>query len=293
MAKTKIKCDVLAIDLSSLIFRSFYALPTSIKDVDGNPVNGIKGYLETTNRLKETYNPKLIVHALDADWRPIWRTKLVPEYKAHRVVSDNEEEIDEDLNRQIDILPKILELLGMPCVSKSNYEADDVLASIAKSNRNCIVVTGDRDLFQVIDASRNVFVHLLGKDGGILFDEKVLQNKYGIEAKSYLDFSVLKGDPSDGLPGVKGVGEKTAKNLISKFISIENLIKNYSYSSDLSDKQKSNFKDSLNYLQNAKKVVKLRNDLRITINKPKYIEVDKVLNSLKKYRIDKQIKHFY
>ena len=293
MNKTKIKCDVLAIDLSSLIFRSYYALPSSIKDEKGNPVNGIKGYLDTLNRLKNIYKPKIIVHAIDTDWRPKWRYKLIPEYKSNRVTSDNDEEIDLDLVRQIESLPEILNILGMQCIGKKNYEADDVLASIAKAHSNSIVVTGDKDLFQVIDDKRKVLVHLLGKDGGFLYNEKELQKKYGIRAHSYLDFAVLKGDPSDGLPGLKGIGEKTALSIIKKFETVENLIESYSKSKSLSENQKKTISSSLKYILNAKKVVKLNSKLDIKLNMQKVVNQNETLELLKKYRIDKQINNFF
>lgn len=292
MSATKFKCKILAIDLSSLIFRSFYGLPTSIKDSEGQPINGVKGYLETLNRLQNIYSPEIVIHAIDKDWRPKWRTDLLPQYKAHRVLEDNEEEVEDALERQIELLPEILHTLGMQCLGKSNYEADDVLASIAKSNKNTIIVSGDKDLFQVIDDKRKIFVHLLGKDGGTLFTEKELKSRFGIEAKSYLDFAVLKGDSSDGLPGVKGIGEKTALGLIKEFRSIDNLIEKFDNSKSLTAKQKVVIADSISYLKKAIKVVKLKSDLSCNIVKPKKLSTDFVKSKLKKYRIDNQIKFF-
>lgn len=292
MPATKFKCKILAIDLSSLIFRSFYGLPTSIKDSEGHPINGVKGYLETLNRLKNLYSPETVIHAIDEDWRPKWRIDLLPQYKAHRVLDDNEEEVDDALERQIELLPEILQTLGMQCLGKSNYEADDVLASIAKSNQNTIIVSGDKDLFQVIDDKRKIFVHLLGKDGGVLFNEKELKKRFGIEAKSYLDFAVLKGDSSDGLPGVKGIGEKTALGIIKEFRSIDNLIDKFDKSKKLTANQKIVIADSIPYLKKAVKVVKLKEDLKCNIVRPKKLSTDIVKLKLKKYRIENQIKFF-
>jgi len=292
MPATKFKCKILAIDLSSLIFRSFYGLPTSIKDSEGHPINGVKGYLETLNRLKKLYSPATVIHAIDEDWRPKWRIDLLPQYKAHRVLDDNEEEVDDALERQIELLPEILQTLGMQCLGKSNYEADDVLASIAKSNQNTIIVSGDKDLFQVIDDKRKIFVHLLGKDGGVLFNGKELKKRFGIEAKSYLDFAVLKGDSSDGLPGVKGIGEKTALGIIKEFKSIDNLIEKFDKSKKLTANQKIVIADSIPYLKKAVKVVKLKEDLKCNIVRPKKLSTDIVKLKLKKYRIENQIKFF-
>lgn len=292
MPATKFKCKILAIDLSSLIFRSFYGLPTSIKDAEGFAINAVKGYLETLNRLKKLYSPEIILHALDDDWRPKWRTDLLPQYKAHRVLDDNEEDIDDELERQIDLLPFILQTLGMQCVGVSNYEADDVLASIAKSNPNTIIVTGDKDLFQTIDDKRKIFVHLLGKDGGIFFNEKEIKKRFGIIAKHYLDFAVLKGDSSDGLPGIKGFGEKTAVNIIDEFKSIDNLISSFEKSNKLTSKQKKTISESIPYLNKAIKVVKLRDDLKIKITKSKKDNSENINRKLKKFKIDNQIKFF-
>ena len=292
MPATKFKCKILAIDLSSLIFRSFYGLPTSIKDAEGFAINAVKGYLETLNRLKNLYSPEIIVHALDDDWRPKWRTDLLPQYKAHRVLDDNEEEIDDELERQIDLLPFILQTLGMQCVGVSNFEADDVLASIAKSNPNTIIVTGDKDLFQTIDDKRKIFVHLLGKDGGVFFNEKEIKKRFGISSKHYLDFAVLKGDSSDGLPGIKGFGEKTSVNIIDEFKSIDNLISSFEKSNKLTSKQKKTISESIPYLNKAIKVVKLRDDLKIKITKSKKDNSENINRKLKKFKIDNQIKFF-
>lgn len=293
MAATKIKINILAIDLSSLIFRSFYGLPSSIKDAAGLPINGVKGYLETLNRLKKIYSPERIIHALDVDWRPKWRTDLLPQYKAHRVLVDESEEVEDDLVRQIEILPSILQTLGMQCIGKTNYEADDVLASIARNNPKTIIVSGDKDLFQTIDDKRSIYVHLLGKDGGTRFGERDIKKRFGIESKSYLDYAVLKGDPSDGLPGVKGIGEKTAVEIINKFRNIENLIDKYFDSKVLSPKQKQNISESIPYLKKALKVVKLRDDLKIKIDVIDRKNINSVQEKLQKYRIENQVKSFF
>ena len=293
MAVTKFKCQIMAIDLSSLLFRSFYGLPTSIKDADGFPINGVKGYLETLIRLKNTYSPEIIIHALDDNWRPDWRTDLLPQYKAHRVLDDNEEEVDEELERQIEILPQILKILGMQCIGKANFEADDVLASIANDNSNTLIVSGDKDLFQTVNDKRSNFVHLLGKEGGTLYTEKIIKQRFGIDAKSYLDYSVLKGDPSDGLPGVKGIGEKTALEIILKFGNIDNLLKNINDTTKISLRQQKSIADSVEYINKALKVVKLKNNLKIKIDKPKIPSELSVTKKLEKYRIENQINKFF
>ena len=221
------------------------------------------------------------------------RTDLLPQYKAHRVLDDNEEEVDEELERQIEILPQILKILGMQCIGKANFEADDVLASIANHNSKTLIVSGDKDLFQTVNDKRGNFVHLLGKEGGTLYTEKIIKQRFGIDAKSYLDYSVLKGDPSDGLPGVKGIGEKTALEIILKFGNIDNLLKNINDTTKISLRQQKSIADSVEYINKALKVVKLKDNLKIKIDKPKIPSELSVTKKLEKYRIDNQINKFF
>ena len=284
------KIEILALDFSSLAYRSFYALPESIKDENGNPVNCIKGYLDATSRLIEIYKPKTVIHALDFDWRPNWRVKLLPQYKTHRLIDDNSEEVPDSLYDQMEILPQILEDLGMQTLGKNNYEADDILASIAHQNGNCVVATGDRDLFQVINDKKNILVHIFGKDGGKIYNSKSLLENYGVLPEQYVDFAVLRGDPSDGLPGVKGIGEKTATQIINEFKNIENLLKCVSITKKLSAKQKDNILSSVSYIRNAQKVVKLKNDINLKFKN--FSKNDNLFEIWKHLRIQNQLQKF-
>ena len=262
------KYTTIAVDLSSLAYRSFYGLPDSIKSSEGKPVNAIKGYLDALNRFIKMYKPKEIIHAVDEDWRPQWRVNLLPQYKAHRVEESDEELVPDDLEYQLAILPQILQDMGMKVVGAPKAEADDLLAVICHQRNNVVVITGDRDLLQLIDDKKSNAVHMLGKDGGTLFTEKEVLNKYGVKSNQYVDFSVLRGDTSDGLPGVKGIGEKTAAKLIYEFYNVQNLISEATKgNASISKRISASILDSTDYIKNAIKVVTLKNDLEIDLSR--------------------------
>ena len=262
------KYSTIAVDLSSLAYRSFYGLPDSIKSTEGKPVNAIKGYLDALNRFIKTYKPKEIIHAVDEDWRPQWRVDLLPQYKAHRVEESDEELVPDDLEYQLELLPQILQDMGMKVVGAEKAEADDLLAVVCKQKSNVVVITGDRDLLQLIDDKKSNAVHMLGKDGGSLFTEIEVLNKYGVRANQYIDFSVLRGDASDGLPGVKGIGEKTAAKLIYEFETAENLVIEASKGNkSMSKRICASILDSNDYINNAIKVVTLKDDLEIDLSR--------------------------
>ncbi|MBJ7279204.1 MAG: flap endonuclease, partial [Candidatus Nanopelagicales bacterium] len=142
------KFNTLAVDLSSLAYRSYFGLPDSIKSTDGKPVNAIKGYLDALNRFIKMYEPKNIIHATDEDWRPQWRVDLLPEYKAHRVEDETKEIVPDDLDFQLNLLPEILADMGMNVIGIEKAEADDVLATISFNSESVVLITGDRDLLQ-------------------------------------------------------------------------------------------------------------------------------------------------
>jgi 5'-3' exonuclease len=262
------KYSTIAVDLSSLAYRSFYGLPDSIKSSEGKPVNAIKGYLDALNRFIKIYKPKEIIHAVDEDWRPQWRVDLLPQYKTHRVEESDEELVPDDLEYQLDILPQILQDMGMKVVGSAKAEADDLLAVICKQKSNVVVITGDRDLLQLVDDKKSNAVHMLGKDGGTLFTEKEVMDKYGVRAHQYIDFSALRGDASDGLPGVKGIGEKTAAKLIHEFDNVDRLIVEASKgNASISKRIAASINESNDYIVNAIKVVTLKDDLDIDLSR--------------------------
>ena len=216
---------LMLLDSASLWYRAYYGMPDTMLAPDGTPVNAIRGYLDMTARLVGIYKPNRVVACLDGDWRPSWRVDIFPEYKANRLEEDSEEEVEpETLTPQIPILLDILDLFGIPVVGVDDYEADDVMATYAEIEPGPIrIVTGDRDLFQMVDDKRDIKVVYLAK--GIsqhdLVDVKYVSDKYAIPGDRYDLFAMFRGDPSDGLPGVKGIGEKGAAVIANNFATVE------------------------------------------------------------------------
>jgi 5'-3' exonuclease len=209
------------LDAASLYFRAFYGVPTSVTSPDGRPVNAVRGFLDMTARLLTTHSPDRLVACWDDDWRPAFRVAALPSYKAHRLAPDGAEEVvPDELSPQVPVLVDVLAAAGIARVGAPGYEADDVIGTLAtRAGRPVDVVTGDRDLFQLVDDARGIRVLYTARGIGDieLVDEAAVAAKYGIPGRAYADFAVLRGDPSDGLPGVAGVGAKTAAALINEF----------------------------------------------------------------------------
>ena len=210
---------LLLLDTPSLYFRAFFGVRAA-PAADGRPINALKGTVEFIAHLIAAQRPSHVVACLDADWRPAWRVAAVPSYKTHRVATGDAEVVPDDLEAQVPLICGVLDALGIACVGVPGYEADDVLATLAaRSQRPVDVVTGDRDLFQVVDDSRDVRVLYIAK--GVarrdVIDEAAITARYGIPGRAYAEFALLRGDPSDGLPGAFGIGEKTAAALIARY----------------------------------------------------------------------------
>src|SRR3954463_13990651 len=208
------------LDAASLYFRAFYGVPTSVTTPDGRPINAVRGFLDMTARLLTTHRPDRLVACWDDDWRPPFRGEPLPPYKAPRVAPAGGEEVPDELSPQVPVLVEVLAAAGIDRVGAPGYEADDVIGTLATRARGPVdVVTGDRDLFQLVDDERGIRVLYTAR--GItdieVVDEAAVTAKYGIPGRAYADFAVLRGDPSDGLPGVAGVGAKTAAALITAF----------------------------------------------------------------------------
>ena len=212
---------LMLLDSASLWYRAYYGMPDTMLAPDGTPVNAIRGYLDMTARLITMYSPKRIVACIEGDWRPSWRVELFPDYKANRLEEDGEGEEEPDLlTPQIPILLDLLDEFGIPMVGVDDYEADDVMATFAVREPGPIrIVTGDRDLFQLVDDKRDVKVVFLAK--GLsqhdLVDKAWVARKYAIPGDRYALFAMFRGDPSDGLPGVRGIGEKGAALIANNF----------------------------------------------------------------------------
>jgi 5'-3' exonuclease len=222
---------LLLLDSASLYFRAFYGMKESITAPDGTPVNAVRGFLDFIARLVTDHGPTRLVCCWDDDWRPEFRVAAIPSYKAHRVADEaiNAEEVPDLLSPQVPVIADVLAAYGIARVGVAGYEADDVIGTLAaRSTVPVDVVTGDRDLFQCVDDARGVRVLYTAK-GGVaraeVVTEAVVQERYGVPPQSYADFAALRGDPSDGLPGVPGVGEKTAAALITAYGDLDGVIR--------------------------------------------------------------------
>lgn len=233
-------CDWLLVDGSSLIFRAFYGVPGSVRSPHGEQINAVRGFLDTLARLISTRRPRRIAVAADDDWRPRWRVDLMPEYKAQRVA----EPVPPVLEPQFPIIWDHLDAIGVDHAGVPDYEAEDVIATwVAKAAGTIEIASGDRDLFALVEQDR-VRVLYPERSGLALVDEAEVTRRYGIQGRSYADFAILRGDPSDGLPGLRGVGPAAAAALIKQHGSIAGVIAH----GRISDEQR-------DYLQRALQVV--------------------------------------
>lgn len=248
-------------DTASLYFRAFFGLPDSLRSQTGEPVNAVRGLLDFCARFIDEYRPRYAACCWDDDWRPAWRVDLVPSYKAHRVAYGNVEEVPAALTAQVPHIRAVLDAVGLPIVGAPGYEADDVIATLAAQAAGPVdVVTGDRDLFQLVDDERAARVLYVGR--GVAKHDRVddawLATKYGVTGSGYVDFAVLRGDPSDGLPGVKGIGEKTAATLIAKYGDLEGIVEN---SASLSPALRRAIEGAVEYLGPGRQVVTAASDV--------------------------------
>jgi len=212
------------LDSAAMYFRAFFGVP-DIAAPDGTPVNAVRGFLDFIARMVDQYRPTDLVCCWDDDWRPQWRVDLIPSYKAQRVVSENPvgpdvEEVPDPLLVQVPIITEVLAALGLAVRGADGFEADDIIGTLATGAGMPVdVVTGDRDLFQVVDDAARVRVLYIARGVGNheRVDDAWVRSKYGVSARQYADFATLRGDASDGLPGVKGIGEKSAAALLASY----------------------------------------------------------------------------
>ena len=253
------------LDTASLYFRAFFGVPDSVRAPDGTPVNAVRGLLDFITRLVGEYHPTHLACCWDNDWRPQWRVDLIPSYKSHRVAAplrtEGEggkhwiEEVPDPLQAQIPVIEEVLEAFGIAVVGADGYEADDVIGTLATNAGMPVdIVTGDRDLFQLVDDEAEVRVLYVARGVGRheRITNEVVREKYGVDASQYADLATLRGDSSDGLPGVPGIGEKIAASLLRKFGDIESLRKAAADDgAELSPGQRRKILDAAGYLEVA------------------------------------------
>jgi 5'-3' exonuclease len=263
------------LDTASLYFRAFFGVPDSVTAPDGTPVNAVRGLLEFISRLVGEYRPTHLACCWDNDWRPQWRVDLIPSYKAHRVVAplrkEGEggkhwlEQVPDPLETQIPVIEDVLAAFGIAVVGADGYEADDVIGTLATGAGMPVdIVTGDRDLFQLVDDDAEVRVLYVARGVGRheRVTDTVVQEKYGVHAHQYADLATLRGDASDGLPGVAGVGDKTAATLLGRFGDITGILAAVDDpDADLGPGPRRKIKDAADYLAVAPRVVAVARDL--------------------------------
>ncbi|QES53894.1 flap endonuclease [Streptomyces venezuelae] len=258
------------LDTASLYYRAYFGVPDSVKAPDGTPVNAVRGLLDFIGRLVQDRRPDDLVACMDADWRPHWRVELIPSYKAHRVAEEtgtgpDVEETPDTLAPQVPIIEAALDAFGIARVGVAGYEADDVIGTLtARASGPVDIVTGDRDLYQLVDDARQrrVLYPLKGVGTLQVTDEAWLREKYGVDGPGYADLALLRGDPSDGLPGVPGIGEKTAAKLLDAYGTLAGIIAAVDDpKSKLTPTQRKRLDESRPYLAVAPKVVRVASDV--------------------------------
>lgn len=261
------------LDTASLYFRAYFGVPDSVRAPDGTPVNAVRGLLEFITRLVQDHHPDDLVACWDNDWRPQWRVDLIPSYKAHRVAVEterslpDEEEIPDTLSPQVPVIAAVLDALGIARVGADGYEADDVIGTLtARATGPVDIVTGDRDLFQLVDDARGRRVLYPLKGVGTLqtTDEAWLRERYGVDGPGYVNLALLRGDPSDGLPGVPGIGEKTAAKLLDAFGDLDGIMAAVDDpAAKLTPSQRKRLDESRDYVAVAPKVVRVASDVAL------------------------------
>lgn len=255
----------LLLDTSSLMYRAFFALPKTIAAPDGRPVNAAHGYLDMTARLQTMYHPDQIVHVFDHDWRPAGRVAVYPGYKAER--PDDPPALPE----QFTMLREVLHAFGAWLAEAPDWEADDAIGALCvreDAGTRVDIVTGDRDLLQLVrDDERGVTVRVLLPVRGVTemttFDSAAVSEKYGVPPERYVDFATLRGDPSDGLPGVKGIGEKTARNLVTQYPDLDALLADVDA---LPARIGASLREAGPYLTAMRQVVPVRTDVAVEMS---------------------------
>ncbi len=258
------------LDTAALYFRAYFGVPDSVRAPDGTPVNAVRGLLDFIARLVQDHRPDELVACMDFDWRPQWRVDLIPSYKTHRVLEETEagpdtEEVPDTLSPQVPVIDEVLDALGIARVGAEGYEADDVIGTLTERAPGRVdIVTGDRDLFQLIDDARGVRVLYPVKGMGNLasFDEAALREKYGVDGPGYAALATLRGDPSDGLPGVPGVGEKTAAKLLATYGDLAGIMAAADDpTTKITPAQRRKLQEAKPYLAVAPKVVRVARDV--------------------------------
>ncbi|MDQ0075689.1 5'-3' exonuclease [Arthrobacter oryzae] len=263
---------LMLLDTASLYFRAFYGVPDTIRRADGTPVNAVRGLLDMIARLTTDYDTTHLVACWDDNWRPQWRVDLLPSYKSHRVAqivagAADVEVVPDALEAQIPMIRRVLDLAGIAVVGVADHEADDVIGTYAShAGLPVDVVTGDRDLFQLVSDDRQVRVIYTARGMRNLevLTDVVVVGKYRVLPEQYADYATLRGDASDGLPGVAGIGEKTAASLLAEHGTLDGLLAAAADgAAGVSASVRSKLAAAADYLEVAPTVVRVVRDLEV------------------------------
>ena len=270
---------LLLLDSASLYFRAYFGVPEKVTAPDGTPVNAVRGFLDMIAHLVTTIAPTGLVACWDDDWRPAFRVEALPSYKAHRVVDEatNAEETPDTLAPQVPIIVDVLAAIGIARAGAPGFEADDVIGTltqraVADGVGDVDIVTGDRDLFQLVDDETGVRVLYTARGVRDLdvVDLARLRERYGVRSgRAYADLAALRGDPSDGLPGVAGIGEKTAASLLMRFGDLDGVMAAAADPrSDIGKGQRAKLRAGAEYLAVAPAVVTVAPDAPVAVHDP-------------------------
>lgn len=274
---------VLMLDGASMWFRSYFGVPSSIKAPDGRPVNAVRGFFDSIATLVTKERPRRLVVCRDDDWRPQWRVDLVPSYKAHRVEEPRPdgipdvEEVPDELTPQVEMIMQLLDAFGIATAGAPGFEADDVLGTLATRERHdpVVVVSGDRDLLQLVRDEPTPAVRVLYIGRGLAkatkFGPQEVAEQYGVPidraGPAYAELALLRGDPSDGLPGVAGIGEKTAATLLARHGSLEGIQQAaQDPKSSLSKAHRAKLLAAADYMAAAEPVVRVATDAPVKLS---------------------------
>ncbi|MGH8964561.1 MAG: 5'-3' exonuclease, partial [Actinomycetes bacterium] len=271
------------LDTASMYFRAFFGVPDSVRAPDGTPVNAVRGLLDFISRLVGDYEPTHLACCWDNDWRPQWRVDLIPSYKAHRVEqlqpegTPDVEEVPDELTPQVDMIMELLDAFGITTAGAPGFEADDVLGTLATREQHdpVVVVSGDRDLLQLVRDEPAPAVRVLYIGRGLAkatkFGPEEVAEQYGVPidraGPAYAELALLRGDPSDGLPGVAGIGEKTAAMLLDRYRSLEGIqAATQDPKSSLSKAHRAKLLAAADYLATAEPVVRVAVDAPVRMS---------------------------
>ena len=284
----------LLVDAPSLFYRALFSTPDSVTMPDGTPINAAHGFLRMLARMVGDHNPDYIACASDENWRPEWRVELIDSYKSARAEpGSQQEEAEEKLAHQVPVLYALLEACGVPVVGHEDAEAEDVIGTLAQRAPGRVAIfSGDRDLFQLVEDPRcYVLYPVKGVSNLAAVDEAYIENKYGIPGRSYRDYATLRGDASDGLPGVKGIGDKLASSLVAKYGSLDAIIE--AAEGDATGSVIEKVRKDLDYVKRAQQVVAISCDLPIPdvdLTRPRELPEDVLREHAREFGLENSVR---